>query len=393
MDVERVDARLVFDVEAGEARAEATMTFTGERLVFDLRQTIESAWLDDRSLPADAVPHVDLGGGPGHEMRVLDQTLDSGSHTLRLEYSLQTPDATDAVPVGFEKGAVFFDFWMSDLHPGRYLEMWLPANLCHDRFGMGLDVSVAGAIEDHVFLTNGSIHGSLIEFPDSFTSLSPMLVIAPRSRLRMVDDDRQVTAMHWDVEADVAELHAAIAGWLAGNRQRVGPYVHGDSFVAYIWPSSRGMEYDGATTASVAALEHEVFHSWFGRGIKPASANDGWIDEAWTTWCTSESSARPDRPGRFSVLPLGLDEDPVLLCPPSPWSRFTPVESYGRGSRLFAGFADLFGGAESLFEAMATFYRTHAGGFISTSDLEQHLSNALGRDLSPWFDRYVRGSG
>ena len=133
--------------------------------------------------------------------------------------------------------------------------------------------------------------------------------------------------------------------------------------------------------------------SWFGRGIKPASANDGWIDEAWTTWCTSESSVRPDRPGRFSVMPLGLDEDPVLLCPRSAWSRFTQVESYGRGSRLFAGFADLFGGAEPLFEAMAAFYRTHAGGFISTSDLEQHLSKALGRDLSPWFDRYVRGMG
>jgi hypothetical protein len=234
------------------------------------------------------------------------------------------------------------------------------------------------------------VHGSLIEFPDTFTSLSPMLVIAPRSRLRIVDEADQVTAMHWDVEGDLEEYHAAIAGWLAGNRVRIGPYVHGDRFTAYIWPSSRGMEYDGATTASVAALEHEVFHSWFGRGIKPASASDGWIDEAWTTWCTSEG-VRPDRPARFWTQPLGLDEEPVLLCPPSPWSRVTPVESYGKGSRLFAGFAHMAGGPEPLIDAMAALYRDNAGGFISTAGLEEHLSHALGQELTPWFDRYVHG--
>ena len=87
------------------------------------------------------------------------------------------------------------------------------------------------------------------------------------------------------------------------------------------------MEYDGATTASVAALEHEVFHSWFGRGVKPARASDGWIDEAWTSWATS--SRRADE-GRFAEDDLGLDEPPVLLYPPHPWSRFTPSSRTGK---------------------------------------------------------------
>ena len=82
------------------------------------------------------------------------------------------------------------------------------------------------------------------------------------------------------------------------------------------------MEYDGATTASVAALEHEVFHSWFGRGVKPARAADGWIDEAWTTWATA--SQRSEQP-RFSAIELPLDDPPVVLYPPQhPWARHTP---------------------------------------------------------------------
>ena len=80
-----------------------------------------------------------------------------------------------------------------------------------------------------------------------------------------------------------ARARPTSGSWLAYTAARYGPWVHGDTFWAFVWGPGRGMEYDGATTASVPALEHEVFHSWFGRGVKPARAADGWIDEAWTT--------------------------------------------------------------------------------------------------------------
>ena len=69
------------------------------------------------------------------------------------------------------------------------------------------------------------------------------------------------------------------------------------------------------------------------------------------------------------------------------------MASYGKGSRLFAGIAAMAGGADPLFEAMAAFYRANAGGFMSTDELERHLSVALGVELKPWFGRYVRGLG
>ena len=210
-------------------------------------------------------------------MRVLDRVLAAGSrHRLDLAYTLATPAATSAQEIGWGDGAVSFDLWMSDLHPGRYLEMWLPANLCHDRFALTLDVAIVGAGVEHAVLSNGAGRAlgggtTRIEYPPHFTSLSPLLVVAPEPdfeiRRRQValagrtEPVQLLTAAHAEAGADVDACEADIAGWLTHQAVRYGPWAHGSSFVAVLWGAGRGMEYDGGTTASVGALEHEVFHS------------------------------------------------------------------------------------------------------------------------------------
>ena len=164
--------------------------------------------------------------------------------------------------------------------------------------------------------------------------------------------------------------------------------MHGDTFWAFVWGHGRGMEYDGATTASVPALEHEVLHSWFGRGVKPARAADGWIDEAWTTWATA--SRRSEQP-RFASEELGLKEPPVQLYPQHPWARHTAVAAYTDGARLFAGLAFLLGGPERLRSAMGDWYRANAGRAATTDGLAAHLAAWSGIDISPWWARYVHG--
>jgi aminopeptidase N len=150
------------------------------------------------------------------------------------------------------------------------------------------------------------------------------------------------------------------------------------------------MEYDGATTATVPALEHEVFHSWFGRGVKPARAADGWIDEAWTSWATT--SRRVEQP-RFHSEELPLDAPPVELYPQHPWARHTPLAAYTDGARLFAGLAFLFGGPERLRTAMAEWYRANAGRSATTDGLAAHLTAWSGVDIGPWWARFVHGRG
>lgn len=185
-------------------------------------------------------------------------------------------------------------------------------------------------------------------------------------------------------------MEADVRAWLTYLATRYEPWVHGDTFSAVVWNPQRGMEYDGATTASVGALEHEVFHSWFGRGVKPARASDGWIDEAFTTWSTA--SRRSEIP-RFGSLELGLDDEPVELYPPHPWSRHTPVASYSDGARLFAGLAYRLGGADRLRSCIADWYRSNAGRLVTTDGLGAHMKAWSGVDIGPWWARYVHGRG
>jgi hypothetical protein len=411
VDVQRIDVRLVLDVATRTATADAAVGLVvdgpGGHPVLDLRQEPVSVRLDGRELGGAALASVDLGGGDDAEQRVLDVALAAGgSHRLEVGYEIGTPRAAGAVPVAWETGGVRFDLWMSDLEPGRYLEMWIPSPLCHDRFELRIDLTVAGTDRPHTVVTNagegcvavGSNHWR-VRYPPEFTSLSPMLVVAPsdavesRSTPVALPGRDPITLRcfrHLDVDADLAACEADLAAWLPYLAARYGPWAHGDDFTAFVWGPGRGMEYDGATTASVAALEHEVFHSWFGRGVKPARASDGWIDEAWTTWATV--SSRSDL-GRFAERELGLDEDPVVLYPPHPWSRYTPRPSYALGARLWAGLAVRLGGADRLRSAMAAWYAANVGQLVTTDGLEAYLRTWSGVDISPWWDRYVHGRG
>ena len=67
-----------------------------------------------------------------------------------------------------------------------------------------------------------------------------------------------------------------VSTWLVGKREqhRAGICTT-DRFVAFIIQG--GMEYDGGCTSSLGALRHEAYHSWWGRGVKPASQADGMV--------------------------------------------------------------------------------------------------------------------
>jgi len=409
IDVESVVATVRFDVAAKVAEVSAIVDLRLEDHsgwpAFDLRQDVDEARLDGAKLPVEALHHLDMGAGFDARMRAVKVACDAGSrHRLELRYRLGTPDAAGAQPVDWRDDGVAWDLWMSDLEPGRYLEMWLPANLCHDQFRFELTLEVARSSRPHVLLANGTVEetapGRLwsVRYPPHYTSLSPLLVLVPadevavrRAKATALGQGGLVTVAALAGAGDGLDEAAADAtAWLSYFAVRYGGWAHDEHFVAVIWTAPRGMEYDGGTTASPAALEHEVFHSWFGRGVKPARASDGWVDEAMATWATASRRAGGER---YGAEPLGLDEPPTLLYPPHPWSRHTPREAYGAGSRLLAGLADMAGGPPQLRSAFADWYLKYNNRSATTEDFARHMSAWCGRDVGPWWDRYVYGNG
>jgi hypothetical protein len=393
IDVQQVQALVTFDGATSTAQADVTMTYavgpTDGSPLFDLRQTIGQAWVDGAPTdPGLLAPH-DVGAGTFSTIRVLEAVQSAGSvHTLRLVYGLATPSSQlgGAYPPVLQWSAgprVRWTFGLSDLNAGRYLEAWLPSNLIFDQFPVTLEIVLTGTLAPHSLITNGAItvlgtnHWSVL-FPDRFAPLSPLVEVRASDAVQQATGSvllpvsgTNVTIEAWKLVGGSEDLTTEIDDaktLLTANENDYGPFL-GDRYVMFFHGAGGGMEYSGATTTSTGALAHETFHSWFARGITPASQADGWWDEAFTTF--HDDGANDVEPFDFLVAP-------VVLCSRQPFQRRTPSNAYSDGSRFFRGVASLTGLAP-LKSSMRSLYESRRGSTpVSTAALEEHLVASTG---------------
>ncbi len=403
IDIQQLDAHVVFDMSDCRAYVTTNMSFiTGDtdgNPIFDLRQKIAEASLNEETVHLSKIRHHDFAGGLEADMIILERTLPASSQNkLTLNYDLNQPQCPKSHPIGWDSPRLYFEFWFTDLDPARYLEMWFPSNLIYDQFKFNLEVEIIRTEINHAIYSNGQItqlnpNHWRIEFPKTFTSLSPMLVIAALDRIEYHSDIIELPDTDLELELEVLKLKSTqadllmvkdeISTHISKNLRDIGPYVHGEKFTAFIWSGvGRGMEYDGGMTTEVSSIEHEVFHSWFGRGVKPASQNDGWIDEAWNTYNTSDN---------LSTNPFNMSEAAICLSTKNPYNRITPANSYTDGSRFFVTLAEVLGSSE-LLSYMNSFYKKNSGSLITTKQLESYLiDESATPEIANYFDKFVYG--
>ncbi|MFH2006201.1 MAG: hypothetical protein ABI333_06410 [bacterium] len=406
IDIETIDATVTLDGYSQSADVVVAVGFRigeqGGMPIFDLRQDIVTAELDGLSVAPAQLAHHDFGGGQDAELRVLERELvPCSTHTLTLGYNLHQPSTPESLPVDWDAGtaAVRWDFWFTDIYPGRYLEQWLPANLIFDRFTLSLEL-VLQSDSEHTLITNAEAfelaprHWQL-EFPPSYTALSPMLVLWPSAELTSQTVTEQLSngqtidiELHRDnaVSDTMASLLARSAAALEEFSASTGEYPHGDRLTVFVWDvADRAMEYDAGTTTRPESLEHELFHLWYGRGVKPALGRDGWLDEAWDVFNTREGEA-------FTVMELPDTASPLLLSLASPWSRYTPGDSYSGGRLFFSHLAFLMG-LDELRGAMADFFDQHVLDVVTTEEIERHLyCPTEDPEIAQAFYRWVYGN-
>lgn len=405
IDIQRINATLTFNGADSSGTGDATVEFTAGpedgNLIFDLRQTITAAWLDGTLVPLAQIAHHAFGGGVGAELRILESELTAGTtHTLRVTYELDTPQTSLAgsypPQIAWSTGPrLVFNFGLSDLNPARYLEAWIPANLIFDQFELILELRIQNTTVDHSVITNGDTTSLgqnhwKINFPESFTAFSHLLEIrADDTLVNLIDtvtlpvSGITVNIETWKLAGSFVNLSTQISNiksWLAANENSVGPYLHGNRFVAFF--NVGGMEYAGGTTTSTGALRHEVFHSWWGRGFKPASQPDAWRDEAWTTY---------NDLGASGSVPFNFTSPPIQLCSRNPWSRITPGISYSSGRRFFDGVGSMIG-VTNMNSLMSDFYNERNTRPTTTTDMEEFLVCRSGEPLLvDAFHRFVYG--
>ncbi|MFV8756260.1 hypothetical protein ACNOYE_37415 [Nannocystaceae bacterium ST9] len=402
IDILALEGLIDFDLALQQGHVEVTMSFQlgpeGGMPIFDLRQSIGEAELDGQPLAPELIQSHDFGKSLIYGFRIVEQELEPCSvHTLWLSYPLALPNAPSAGGLGWGPSRLYFDTWLSDLNPGRYIESWLPANLPFDRQPISLGITLAGAGVEHTLISNAAleqlgIHDWQLEFPDSTTAMAPLIAIVPSEELVSVagihaaangQDVPYSVYRHQSVATPIASFEANLRGYIDEFVLSTGSFEH-PAMTVYIGASLRSMEYDGALTTKPPDLEHEAFHSWWARGVHPATYADGWIDEAWDNYNTSAGAT-------FTIEPFNWNDSPQQLFDPHPFARDTPDIAYTHGRRVFAGLAAILGLAE-LRAAMAALYEQVGPlGSLTTAELERHLYCTGGEslDLRQAFWRFV----
>ncbi len=396
-----LDAVVVFDPSSQTASASVTMQFDlGEHTgcpTFDLRQDIEAATLDGAEIPPSSLAHRFFTSNPHEKMRVLAQSLPAYSgHTLELSYQLGEPDVELSKEIEWVgDDGVKWDFWFSDLKPARYLEMWFPSNLIFDEFPFQLDLQLVNTDREHTLLTNGQVMTRdsrfVIAFPATFSSFSHMLVIAPSNEFLSLEqtidpggNPHTLETYKWsDLGVSLTNANELLSTSIQQFLADTGPFPHGDRFTTLLWSGGRSMEYNGATTSNISALEHELYHSWYGRGLKPATQNDSWLDEAWTMCVTNH--------GGLTSQAFNLSDGPVTLCSQEPYARRTASGAYSAGARFFRGLADELG-VDVVETLMSDLYQEQPGGAFTTAEFQEYVIRRSDRiDLADFFHRFVYG--
>jgi predicted metalloprotease with PDZ domain len=145
------------------------------------------------------------------------------------------------------------------------------------------------------------------------------------------------------------------------------------------------MEYDGAFTTSALLLPHELLHSYIARGLKPASQDDSWIDEAFTIYYlrregiefyVDASRSKVDNRQFDSFYLAAAGQSP--LSTRNPWSRVTQPGAYQIGVLFFEQIAAIIGEGE-LDKLMRELIREYGiSKPITTAEFESHLVRVAG---------------
>ena len=383
MNVQNMTLDLTIDPAKKETVGRATIQFQSPeagRPYFLLKGIIQSVQLNGQLIG------VQPSENPGDEtVNVLSSAVPPGiNQTLQIDY-LITVDA-----ISYREGGVGFVTAMADISDGNFFEEYAPASYEDDQLKLILNASLVGTDKPHQIFTNGTVTQPnptswSIEFPPYFTTSSFYVHLTDtdfevrRSTYPGVEKPIPITVYSASARA-ADEAIAALPELFSELEGDYGPYLHG-SFTAFI-SGSGGMEHGGATITSLAALGHELTHSWFGRGVMPSGGSSGWIDEAIATWRDR------DYPRSGTVEDL----DPANIGNLSPFERFTPFAAYDQGGDLLTVMDNLFAGnLGGLKSVLRDFFSTWKTRLVSTEDFQNFLQSRTATNLDPIFETAVLG--
>ncbi len=154
-------------------------------------------------------------------------------------------------------------------------------------------------------------------------------------------------------------------------------------------------------TAEDWAIAHELAHQWWGNLVTCATLQDFWLNEGITTFMTAawkehryglaayEAELDVARSRLARAKAQGFDK-PLAWVGTYPTLGTRRAIQYSKGALFMAHLRTTVGDAV-FWAGLRRYTRAHAGGTVTSADLQKAMEAASGRDLRPLFAEWVFG--
>jgi hypothetical protein len=387
VDFKQADYTVTYDIQNQITSVKSKIIFEATKKgkpLFDLIPDVTEMKIDGREVRDH---QISFPGGVS-KLRQANVEVLPGIHILEVENSIDTN-----VIYNEDFESVSSAFWIRDLKDRMFLEQYIPSNFEFDQYKMTFNINFEGVEQaDQEFYTNGKITkispvSWKIEFPEYFTVSCPFYHLTPKGIMRRIDFTyRSVSGR--DIPVTVYSPWKKRTKKFAPEAARVlkeleadyGPWFH-PGLVAYgTIKGTGGMEHSGATATSFGALDHEMLHSYFAKGVMPANGDSGWIDEAIASWRDKGYQRNPST--GFTGSNLGAH---------SPYKRNTDDRAYALGA-AFMSYLDFRlqdrGGLKAFLRG---YVQTYKHQVITTEHFKNNLEFFSGINFDIEFGTYIWG--
>ena len=322
-------------------------------------------------------------------LRLVNKITSTGEHTLNIKLPL-------TALVDFTEAGVRSAFWTSDLDEREFLERYLPANLEYDQVKMNFHLKFIGLKNQQTIYTNGEVtavdsSSFHISYPDYYNASSIFFHTVPKGAMQELRftiksiDGRDLPAVVYfgtsSWSASLERLKTKTIDIIRELENDYGPFPHPS--VTVYQAGMGGMEYCGATMTDFSALGHELFHSYFARGVMPANGNAGWLDEALASWRDGGYSTSGTLNGTS-----GMSSHPY-------YTRITDQAAYTFGARFMSFLDGKTRSAGGLKPFMKYMVEKKVFSPLLVEQFIAEMNQFYGQDFSAEFKKYTfskRGS-
>ncbi|MEN8223022.1 MAG: hypothetical protein ABFR36_07150 [Acidobacteriota bacterium] len=254
-----------------------------------------------------------------------------------------------------------------------------PSDLIRHRIAFSVESDAAYSFIGSGYITGSEKNGVkkwLLDTERDVASYTVMWMLAPADDVEVLEREVNgvdVRIMTYKDSVPINSAFEILESWLPELEEKIGKFPMERGLDVFLTQRGGGMEYFGGTITSLGALEHEVFHMYYGCSVVAKTYRDSWWDEAINMWY--EYSAAD------SISPVGENFSSNIVSCRTPVSVGFNDRAYNDGAKVIESIASEMGGRDVFIDFLKQLYSGHKFLPFNTFELVEYIFNYSGIDF------------